>query len=212
MAIDSKKTVDNDQQLKSAEQLVENLSNEDSMEIKDQTIQEGTKEQEMSAQDKIKDLQWKMSSIKIGTSYTSAYDNSFFQISKFCQQYKPFMEISCSREKGTGESIFWIQLAHSEEQLYKLRANSDSLYVLVEYILGGELKGSINFNNKDFDGLELPWEIFFLKEICQNAKLKVRYGKTDTVYIEYRAEHGVLKFSLKETEEVKYIVAKIMQK
>ena len=166
----------------------------------------------MSAQDKIKDLQWKMSSIKIGTTYSTTYENTFFQVSKLCQQYKPFMEISSSREQRSGESIFWIKLAHSEEQLYKLRANSDSLYVLVEYILGGELKGSIDFNNKDFDGLELPWEIFFLKEICQNAKLKVRYGKTDTVYIEYRAEHGVLKFSLKETEEVKYIVAKIMRK
>lgn len=210
MAEEIKNAVDNDQQ--GEVKLVENLSNEDSMEIKEQTIQEGNKEQEMSAQDKIKDLQWKMSSIKIGTSYTSAYDNSFFQISKFCQQYKPFMEISCSREKGTGESIFWIQLAHSEEQLYKLRANSDSLYVLVEYILGGELKGSIDFDNKDFDGLELPWEVFFLEGIYENTKLKVRCGKTDTVYIEHRAKYGVLKFSLKETEKVKYIVAKIMQK
>lgn len=67
MAEEIKNAVDNDQQ--GEVKLVENLSNKDSMEAKEQTIQEGNKEQEMSAQDKIKDLQWKMSSIKIGRAH-----------------------------------------------------------------------------------------------------------------------------------------------
>ena len=71
MAEEIKNAVDNDQQ--GEVKLVENLSNKDSMETKEQTIQEGNKEQEMSAQDKIKDLQWKMSSIKIGTTYSTTY-------------------------------------------------------------------------------------------------------------------------------------------
>ena len=55
MAEEIKNAVDNDQQ--GEVKLVENLSNKDSMEAKEQTIQEGNKEQKMNAQEKIKELQ-----------------------------------------------------------------------------------------------------------------------------------------------------------
>ena len=220
MAIDLKKTVDNNQQLESAEQLVEKQLNVDSMETKTNIEKEEIKNDEETKTieqskptgfDRINQALLMMTKVEVKTFYNTDYSKKYAQLQRMCQ-CQPYIKVHTAKNSN-GDSLFWVAIGKSEKIKFPLKANTESFLSLLNYIQNGTLDSEVDFSNNDLDGLDEDWEILYLKKLCQSdCDLKTYFGNKDNVYITHPAKFGELTFNLKEEGNVKFIISQILGK